>query len=53
MGILGEGGLIPGFQGIEVGVNSGVEGRVFLEVESRVGLPRCNGGGLLGPPQDR
>ena len=50
MGIFGEGGLVSVLELCEVGLNLCIEGGVFGEVKSRVGLPGAEGNGLPGLP---
>lgn len=52
MGMFGESGLVFSLQGFELGVNLRVHGRIFRDIELRIGLPRGDGGGLLGLAYD-
>ena len=53
VGILGKGVLVPGLQGVEVGMNLRVESGGFRKAELRVSLPGSNSSGFLGLVQNR
>lgn len=52
MGILVEDGLLSGLHGFKFSVQVRVEGGSLFEIESRVGLPGSESGGLLGFPHE-